>query len=119
MEFTFPVVIGLNGGHGDGGDAEVTIDISEAEYKLLQASQEEYLSCDKLLDDVYQRADAAFREQQMDFIDEDFLAEIAEFNGKDVNDLDEEEIWEGFCDRYSYRILIPNDEFDEEDENDE
>lgn len=84
MEFTFPVVIGLIGGHGDCGDAEITIDITEEEYELIQASEEEYLADDEALADVYHRADEAFREQQEEF-------------GYDL-------------DEYTYQILIPDEE---------
>lgn len=114
MKFTFPVVIGLNGGHGDSGDGEVTIEVTEEEYDMIMASEEEYLALDKALSDVYRRADGAFREQQIEFIDDDFLAEIAEFNGVEVDELDEYDIWDGFRDRYSYKILLPEKEEDEE-----
>ena len=91
MKVTFPVVISSGGRHGESFDDEVTVDISDDEYKNLSSVNEKIIE--------------QFKVDILNYVDDDaMLEEKAVALKKDVSDLTTEDIWSAFSETYLLRI---------------
>lgn len=121
MEYEFNITIGLIGGHGDGGEVFVDVDLTEEECasirKYVKDTGNDIFVNDENINDIAAKVADLFKEQQLSFgfDDSDLLASYAGEHDLTVGEMTEDDIWDAFCEYYDYNIQIP-DEFFEEDE---